>query len=216
MIHILGTSHIAKESVNKVKQSFKDIEPDIVALELDRNRAYSLTHNIKKPKNFELLKMLGFSGFLFYLFGQFIQEKLGKIVNIDPGAEMLTGLNLAKKNKLMVAFIDRDIQITLKRFSKHFKKRELIRMVLDMFKNPIKKEKIDFSKVPSEEIIETIINHTKKAYPSFYKILIAERDRHMAYSLLALQKLHPDKKILAVVGAGHVKGIKNILNKNFK
>ena len=46
-----------------------------------------------------------------------------------------------------------------------------------------------------------------------YKILIDERDRFMARRLSELSKLYPENKILAVVGAGHVKGINKYLTK---
>jgi pheromone shutdown-related protein TraB len=214
MIKIIGTSHVAKESIRKVRQAFKE-PPDIVAVELDPGRAYALRNKIKRPKNFTLLRTLGMAGFLFYITAEFIQKKLGKVLNLEPGAEMLAAIKQAEFHEIPVALIDRDIQITLKRFSRHFKKREILRMIWDSL-TKFKLGKIDLNKTPSQELVEFVIEHTKKRYPSLYKILIDERDKHMAKRISLIKKKNPDKNILAVVGAGHVPGIKKYLNTNFK
>ena len=138
-IYLIGTSHIAKYSVKKVTQTIIDEKPEIVALELDNGRAYALQHNLKRPKNLLLLKSLGIAGFIFYSFGELVQKKLGKIVNIQPGSEMLVAMKTAAKVKSKVALIDRDIQITLRRFSKHFKKSEILRIFLDLVSGVFKK-----------------------------------------------------------------------------
>ena len=214
-ITLIGTSHIAKESVKKVTQTIIEEKPEIVALELDPGRAYALQHNIKRPKNITLLRSLGVSGFLFYLFGEVVQKKLGKIVNLQPGSEMLVAMKTSAKVGSKIALIVRDIQITLRRFSKHFRKRELLRIILDLITSVFKKNdlKIDLSKVPSDELIEYAMEQAKDNYPSLYKILVEERDIYMAKQLNKISLLYPDKQIVAVVGAGHIKGILNYLTK---
>ena len=213
-IYILGTSHIAAESVKQVKTNFERIKPEIMALELDSGRLYSLRHKTKRPKNLALLRKLGLSGFVFFVLGEFIQKKLGRIVNMDPGAEMMASLKISESHNIPVALVDRDIQITLRRFSRHFRKSEGIKMVFDFIlgifrKNPL--GEINLAEVPSERVIEYVLDHTKKRYPSLYKILIDERDRYMASALYHISESNPDKKILAVVGAGHVRGINRYL-----
>jgi pheromone shutdown-related protein TraB len=205
-LFIIGSSHISEQSIMQVKDSFKEIVPDFVAIELDERRAASLFER-KKPNKFLLLKMLGLPGFIFYIVGELIQKNLGKIVKIEPGSEMKTALLLAKENNKSVVFIDRDIQITLTRFSKFFKVRELIKMVFDLFFGKKEKVEFDLSKVPPEHIIDMALKEVKIRYPSIYKVLIEERDTYMSHRLYALSKIFSDKKILVVVGAGHVNGI---------
>ena len=212
-IYLLGSSHIASQSVNEAKENIDFLKPDIVALELDSGRAYSLKHKVKRPKNISLIKSLGLTGFLFYVFGEYIQKKLGKIVNIEPGAEMLSAMHVAEEKGLMITFIDRDINITLARFSKYFRKRELFRLFFELIGGIFKKEtvKIDISKPPSEDIVQYVLAETKKRYPSHYMVLIDERDLFMADALFQLSNTFPDKKVFAVVGAGHVNGILHYL-----
>jgi pheromone shutdown-related protein TraB len=206
-ISIIGSSHISEDSIAQVKDGFKTLSPEIVAVELDRGRAHSLFEKKKKQGKFFLLRALGLGGFLFYIIGEFIQKNLGKLVNIDPGSEMKTAILLAKENNAMVVFIDREIQVTLSRFSKYFRKRELIKMIWDMLFGKKEKIKLDLSKVPSQEFIDFALKEVKTRYPAIYKVLIEERDIYMSNQLHSISIAFPDKKILAVVGAGHVKGI---------
>ena len=48
----LGTSHIAKQSLDEVKKYIANEKPDIIGLELDRNRLHVLMD--KKPRKIEL------------------------------------------------------------------------------------------------------------------------------------------------------------------
>jgi pheromone shutdown-related protein TraB len=212
-ITIVGSSHISKQSVMQVREAFKGISPEIVAVELDSGRAQGLFEKRKKPSKFLLLKMLGLGGFLFYVIGEFIQKKLGKIVNMDPGSEMKTAIILAKENDAKIMLIDREIQVTLSRFSRYFRKRELLKMVYDMFFGKKEKMGFDLEKVPSEEVIDFAINEVKTRYPSIYRVLIEERDIYMSRQLHMISMNFPDKRILAVVGAGHMKGILKELEK---
>jgi pheromone shutdown protein TraB len=199
----------------EVKSKIEDILPDIVAVELDAGRLYGLRHKTKKPKTLALLKSLGLSGYLFFVVGQFIQQKLGRIVEIEPGSEMLSAVHASEEKNIPIALIDRDIQVTLSRFSRYFRKREVLRMIWDVISSPFQKNKfrINLDKVPETEVIDYVLMQAKKNYPSLYKILIHERDMYMANELARISYANPDKKILAVVGAGHVKGLAAELNK---
>ncbi|HIH78293.1 MAG TPA: TraB family protein, partial [Halobacteria archaeon] len=48
----------------------------------------------------------------------------------------------------------------------------------------------------------------EKTYPNVAKVLIDERNLYMAERLIELAKNNKDKKIVAVIGAGHEKGVK--------
>ena len=114
---IIGTSHIAKQSLEDVEKAIVEGKPDIVALELDRRRLYSLFKNPGKIRIYDI-KRVGIKGFIFSLMGAWAGKKLGKMVGVAPGSEMKKAVRLAKKNKIKLALIDQDIEVTLKRFSK--------------------------------------------------------------------------------------------------
>lgn len=219
---IVGTSHISRQSIHEVKEAITQTQPQIIALELDQNRFLALTAKKKQKNNWTTFFSIGVKGYLFLIIGAYIQKKLGKIVNIQPGSEMLTAINLAKKNKLKIALIDQPIEITLRRFSQEFTWKEKTKIMKDLFLGilvPQKQlrrydlEQFDLSSVPSKKTIETLIKIVKKEYPSIYKVLIEERNHYLANRLFHLMKNNPGQKIMAVVGAGHEAEVINILSK---
>ena len=74
-------------------------------------------------------------------------------------------------------------------------------------------EKFDLHKVPEQEVIVKIISQMKRYYPSVYKTLIADRNIYMVKQLARLWQENPEKKILAVVGAGHKEDMEKLLQK---
>jgi len=219
---IIGTSHIAKQSINEIKTAINENKPDIVAVELDLQRASTLMSEERSKISIRDILKIGVKGYLFVKIGQYVQQKLGKMVGIAPGSEMKTALKLAHQNKLQVALIDQPIQITLKNFSKNLTWKEKFRFVGDFFKGIFFRKKqlkelgldnFDLTKVPEEEVIEKMIGQLKKRYPNLYKTLITDRNKYMVKKLVRLLRSNPDKKILCIVGAGHKKGMEKLLLK---
>ncbi|MBU1246273.1 MAG: TraB/GumN family protein [Nanoarchaeota archaeon] len=205
-LSILGTSHIAAQSIQEVKDNVEEIKPNIIALELDYRRFRALTS--KKPRGVANPFQFGMIGFIFNQLGAYAEKKLGKLVGITPGSEMVTAAKLAKKHKIKIVLIDQDISITLKNLSKEITRKEKWRFIADLFKAGFTKENritIDLTKVPEEDFIKKIIKQVKDRYPSFYKVIVKDRDKVMAKNLYTLISNNKDEKILAIVGAGHEK-----------
>ncbi len=208
-IRIIGTSHIARQSVEEIRSAILLDKPDIVALELDMARFRALFEKKRKGPSIGDIKRIGLKGYLFALIGGHMQRKLGNIVDVEPGADMKTASVLAKKNSIRIALIDRQIDVTLKRFSEEFSWKEKWQLVKDIFS--FKREKIDLSRVPEKELIQRFTKEVKKKYPGVYRALIDERNHHMARNIETIVKQNPEKKILVVVGAGHEEAILQIV-----
>ncbi len=219
-VHIIGTSHIARESVREIKRYLEEEKPELIALELDLQRAAALMN--KQPQRLSLLQGLriGLKGYLFALIGRYVQQKLGKMVGVSPGAEMKAALQAAQKNRLEVALIDQPLPVTLKKLSRRLSWREKGRFLADMLsgmlfpRRQLRKyglEEFDLTKVPALELIKSMMQLLQKRYPSVYYTLVEERNQYMARQLQHLQQKHPEKRILAVVGAGHVEGMREIM-----
>lgn len=227
-LNLIGTNHISKESVNEIKSNFLSYKPDIIAVELDKGRLDGLLEqeanpNKKNKINFSVIRTVGVKGFLFLLVGKFLQQKMGKFVGMKPGSEMLFAVKLARNNFLKLALIDRPITITIRRLFKHLTFKEKCRLFGDVvfapFKHKQSRELIIkaglsnksmnslFSKVPDLDLIDRLMFALKDRYPTFYSVLVDERNHYMAKKLVLLHKKEPDKKILAVVGAGHQKAM---------
>jgi len=106
-------------------------------------------------------------------------------------------------------------------FSRNLTWKEKGRFVGDLIKSLVMPKKqleqfslenFDLRKVPRAELIETMMNSLKQRYPSIYKSLVEDRNRYMVRKLVGLAKENPEAKILAVVGAGHKKGMEELFN----
>lgn len=207
-LYLIGTSHIAKQSVEEVEKVILEIKPKIVALELDQRRFFALMHAAKRKFSFKDIRKVGAKGFVFQLLGFWAEKKLGNMVGVPPGSEMKKAAEIAGKVKANLALIDEDIEKVLKRFSKRVTWREKGRFVKDILFSLFSKKhkiKIDLTKVPEEKVIKKLTAQVKQKYPSFYKTIIEERNEYMAKNLYKLMNLEKEGFIVAVVGAGHEK-----------
>lgn len=218
---VVGTSHIARESVEAVKKIIQERKPNIVAVELDRKRLAAVLGQVKKRKiRLRDIRNIGIKGVLFNAFGAWVENKLGKIVDIKPGADMKAAIQAAEEIKADVALIDQDIEVTLKRISEELTWREkgrfLKEIIVSIFTKKEKRIEFDLTKVPSADIIKKLTKKLKKTYPSLYKVLITERNEHMAKSLYKLMRERKEEKIIVIVGAGHEEDIVELIKHESK
>ena len=217
-VRLIGTSHIARQSIKKITEVFDSYSPDILCVELDKKRLHALLTDQKPNYSLSGIRQYGLQGYLFAVIGGFIQRKLGNVVGIKPGSDMLTAVNLAKNTNKQLMLIDQDIEITLKRFSKRFSAKEKFRLLGDMLKAPFsEKMKIDLNSVPQEKLVQTLMSQLKERYPNLYDVLITERNHVMSRNIYNIMSKNPEKKVLVVIGAGHEKELlKLIKQEDFK
>jgi pheromone shutdown-related protein TraB len=213
---LIGTSHISKESIEEVTKVINEHKPNIVSIELDRKRYFSLMQT-KKPKlHFSDIFRVGAKGFFFALIGSYVEKKLGDVVGVRPGTEMKTAIKLTKKYKLKLALIDQDIEITLKKLSKRITWKERWNFIVDIFKGVVfRKNEVNFdlTKVPSEELIQKMMKKVKVRYPNIFDVLVKERNEFMAKKLRFLMNYNSDQTVLGIVGAGHLKEMLAMIKK---
>jgi len=218
---IIGTSHIAEESIEEVTSKFAKVNPDMIALELDRRRLVALFSKKTGKEHISIknIAKVGIKGYLFSLLGHWIETKLGSVVGVKPGADMLTAYRLAVKNKKEVHLIDQDIELTLKKLSKAISWKERWNFLVDLFNGFVLRKKeiegFDLTKVPSRKLIAKMIKSIKKKYPNIYHVLVTERNETMSRNLAVLMKRNMDKRILAIVGAGHEKDMIALIKKKY-
>ena len=216
---VIGTSHVAIESVRQVKQVIEDRKPSFVAIELDKGRFVSLMSKEKKKLQLKQVLDLGISGFLFNLVGAWVEERVGRMVRVKPGTEMKQAVVSGAKVKAKLVLVDQDIRITIKKFMKTITWKEKFRFIIDIVKGIFGKTDLnikgfDLRKVPKEEFIVKVIALVRKRYPSVYKSLIDDRNKVMSKRLVNLMHKYPDDLIVAVVGAGHVDGMEKLIRKS--
>ena len=216
-IILVGTAHISKDSVKEVKIAIEKYKPDVVAVELCQRRYESLTQKDKWDNTpiTSLLKSNKAYLVLAQTFLSSIQRRLGKEYGVEPGSEMVAALEEAKKQGLEVELVDRDIAVTLKRAWRKMGIREKIRLAWEFMKvlfgyEEEELDKIDLEELMKEDVISSLMKEFGEIAPSVSNVLITERDCYIAKKISEIGK---DKRVVAVVGAGHVKGIEKHLKK---
>lgn len=216
-IILIGTAHISKDSVREVREAIEKFKPDIVAVELCKKRYEALTQK-DKWENTPITSLLKSNKAYLVLAQTFlssIQRRLGREYGVEPGSEMIAALNEAKKRNVEIALIDRDITITLKRAWRKMGIREKFRLSWEFMKALIgydeeELEKIDLKELMKQDVISALMKEFSEIAPSVATVLIHERDEYISRKILDESK---KGKVVAVVGAGHLNGIKKHLEK---
>ena len=204
MITVIGTSHISPQSLREIQEKIDEIGPDCVAVELDANRLEAIRRGEKV--SISAMKYIGFRGYLTAKIFSTVQQYLGKKTGVIPGEEMLTAVEAGKRAGAVVALIDQPIEVTMRRLQ-GIPFVEKAKLLLGIFKP--KKVAFDISKVPEEKLVAELMGYMKKTAPTLYRVLVAERDLHMAKALNQLGLQYDN--IVAVVGIGHKKGLEKQL-----
>jgi pheromone shutdown-related protein TraB len=210
---LVGTAHTSRESVDLVKEVIDKVKPDTVCVELCDTRFKSLKDPDawKRTNIVEVIK----SGRSHLLLAQLIlgsyQKKLGKNLKIKPGAEMLAAVEKAEELNSKIALIDRDIKTTLKRTWGSIGFVSFMKLLWAGLKSSFDKTEItaeDIEKLKSSDVLAEALSEFSRYLPEIQTTLIDERDRYMAQKIAE----QDGKNIVAVVGAGHVPGIKKYLS----
>ncbi len=212
---LVGTAHISRQSADLVKQVIENEKPDVVCVELDEKRFKALSEK-NRWENLDLKQIIRekqLSTLLINLVLASYQKKLGEKLGVTPGTELLEATLVAKELNIPIALCDREVRITLRRawHSMSFwqKLKFLFGGVAGLFeKQELTEEKL--AELRSKDVLSEMMEELGKAMPVLKNILIDERDAYIAEKM---QKAE-GKKIVSVVGAGHVKGIINYLNNN--
>jgi pheromone shutdown-related protein TraB len=212
MITIIGTAHISKDSVEEVREKINELQPDVVAVELCEPRYKGLTEQRDVPI-LDLIKDKNSMFVITNILLSLLQRRLGEEVGIKPGREMLTAIDTAKKIGTNFALVDRDIGITLKRALSKMGFFEKLRAVKELvFAFDVSKEdlKTEVEELKRDEKITDVLKLLENVSPNLFRVMVRERDAYMAKKLLELQEKHVN--VVAVVGAGHKRGIEGFLS----
>ncbi|MBN1635424.1 MAG: TraB/GumN family protein [Deltaproteobacteria bacterium] len=211
-IVLIGTAHVSKTSVEEVREAIETRRPEVVAIELCKNR-YDVLKNPKAWQQTDIIKVIREkkASFLFAnLVMASFQRRIGEKFGIKPGQEMKVAIEVAEKLGVPVALIDRPIQTTLQRAWRNLTFIERIKLIwtslISIFAvDDLEEDTIE--KLKEKDVLSAAVDEIARAAPTIKKVLIDERDTYMANKIAELE----ENKILAVIGAGHMQGIKEQL-----
>ncbi|HVL87992.1 MAG TPA: TraB/GumN family protein [Candidatus Thermoplasmatota archaeon] len=216
-IVLVGTAHVSPESVAEVRREIAARRPAVVCVELDEHRARALSD--PKWRETPLLDVIR-DGKAFVLLAQAFlaswQRRLGERYGVKPGAEMLAGMQEAEKVGASVELSDRDIGVTLKRAWARMGFREKLRLAWEFLKALTGADadgrEVEVEELLKEDVLSSMMEEFSRMAPSISEVVIRERDAYLAGRILEARERAKGRPVLAVVGAGHLKGIQRHLD----
>ncbi len=212
---LIGTAHISQESIDLVQSVIEKERPDRVCVELDEKRYSSLSQKKKwQSKDLkEIIRNKQLSTLMVNLIMSSFQRKLGDQLGVKPGMELLSACQTADKLDIPVSLCDRDVRITLRRAWKStswYKKGLLVATLLGSLfdKTEISEEKL--AELKQKDMLSELMNEMGESLPEVKTVLIDERDIYMSEKIKAAS----GERIVAVVGAAHVPGMKKVFDKD--
>ena len=209
---VLGTAHVSRSSAEEVAMLLARDEFDAVAVELCPSRYQTLTDPdaLSRMDLFAVIKNGKAAMVAAQLALGAYQTRLAEQFGIEPGAEQREAIAVAREQELPVLLIDRDIGTTLRRVTANVSWWKRAGLVGGLLASVLSREDVseeDIERLKEGDMLETTFAEFAAEREDLYQPLIAERDHYMAARLTNEHREDGYKKILAVVGAGHQKGI---------
>jgi pheromone shutdown-related protein TraB len=218
-IILIGTAHVSRESIDEVKTVIRESKPDVVCIELDQGRYNSMSQkddwerlNIAKVfregKGFLLIANLVLTSF---------QRRMGNELGVKPGDEMKAATETAGELGIPFTFCDREVQTTLRRAWANcglWSKCKLLASLLSSAFSTEKLSEAEIEKLKDSSELDGMMSELSNYLPAVKKTLIDERDQYLAAKIYAsISEKNAPVKAAAVVGAGHLQGLKSHLEK---
>lgn len=213
-IIFVAVIHTDLESVESVRKIVHEIKPEVVAVELDRERYQQLTNPAETDDN-TLPQMTGDSAQDLMQQLAFLEKSLGKMTGSNVGDEMLAAIQEGRAVGAKIALVDRPMQATIQAMMRVPLNElyGLINVLPDAAKDIESGGALDIlDMLKKDGAIEDIMQQFQTEFPGLTRVLIDERDEYVAKALRFI--LNDVKgKIVAVLGAGHIQGVKVALER---
>jgi len=214
---LLGTAHVSRASVEAVTEMAGSGEFDSIAVELCPARHQALTKQqqwqdmdiyriIREKKAGLVMANLALGAY---------QRRIAEQFGIEPGAELKAAADAAIAHGMPLQLIDRDLATTLKRSYRAVPWYKRMMLTTGLIMSTVSSEEIDeeqIEKLKEGDILESTFTEFAEQSPELYEALIGERDRFMAARLRQENLGNAGKRILVVIGAGHLEGLAKYLS----
>ena len=198
MITLVGVGHVFDLQAS-IRRVIAERRPAVVGVELDPLRYEALQSNER-----------GGSGFSIYAILAYIQRRIASEYGTQAGSEMITAARAATEVGASLAFIDLDSRLVLTRMMRAMSFKEKVQFAVSILGGFfVRKKQVERELQKFEENQGAFFDELAQEFPSIKRVLIDERNAHMAQALRALEADHGS--VLAVVGEGHVEGLRTLL-----
>ncbi len=215
-IVLLGTAHVSRASAEAVARELEGGRFDAVAVELCPSRYQGLLEPgrlaetdlvqvVRRRRAFSVAATLALGAF---------QQRLAEQLGIEPGAEMRRAVELARAGGLPVLLVDREIGVTLRRVYHAVPWWRRLGLVAALGASVVSREQVseaEIERLKEGDMLEAAFSEFRHRAPGIFRALIEERDAYMAARLRQECAKADRRRILVVLGAGHLAGVARAL-----
>ena len=211
-ILLVGTAHVSRESADLVRELILAERPDRVCIELDAQRFQALTERRRWEELDlrEVTRKRQLAPLLANLVLAAYQKKLGGALGVAPGTELVEAARAAESLGIPVELCDRDVRVTLRRVWASlslWKKSQLLGTLAAALLDRPEIDEDTLRRLRDQDVLSELMRELGEALPGAKTALIDERDAYLAEKIREAS----GRKLVAVVGAGHVAGIRRLL-----
>jgi pheromone shutdown-related protein TraB len=211
-ITLLGTAHVSRASAEKVEELLATGDYHAVAVELCPSRLNALIDPdamarmdlfavIRGGRVYMVVASLALSAY---------QQRLADQFGMEPGAEQRVAIRLARECHLPVLLVDREIGVTLRRVAANLPWWKRLGLFSGLLASMLTRSSVDegeIERLKEGDVLETTFAEFAEDRQDLFVPLIEERDRYIAARLREEVVREGHENILAVLGAGHLKGV---------
>jgi pheromone shutdown-related protein TraB len=207
---LLGTAHVSRASVDAVRAAIATGDYDAIAVELDEQRLAAMT-DPESLGRMDLVKVLREGKTALFAANLALaayQRRLAEQMGVEPGAELKAAARDATAAGLPLQLIDRDVGLTFKRAMQRLGWWGRAKVSASLLAGLLSSDEVgedEIERLKQGDVLESSFTEFAGQTPELYEAIISERDRYMAARLR--EPPAGARNVLAVVGAGHLKGL---------
>lgn len=209
---LVGTAHVSQRSVDLVREVIEREKPDAVCIELDEGRYEALSQE-KKFQEQDLRQVLRnkqLATLMLNLILASYQRRIGLQLGVTPGSELMEAARAAQDHDIPISLCDRDVRVTLRRAWASLGGWQRLRLLTELIGSLFEDAEVseeELARIREQDVVSEVMNELGRLMPDLKRVLIDERDAYLAHEILETD----GQRIVAVVGAGHVEGMKGRL-----
>ncbi|MHA2351787.1 MAG: TraB/GumN family protein [Candidatus Thorarchaeota archaeon] len=211
-IVFVSVIHTDVESVEEARRVVRETKPEVVAVELDHDRYHQL---MNPPEEGEIVAP-GAEDMAQDLMLQLaiLEKSLGDITGSDVGDEMLAAIEEGRAIGAKIALVDRPMIATVQAMTQVpvDEMYRLTGMLPDATKDIEEGGASDLLAMLKEDgAVDDLMEQFRSEFPGLANVLIEQRDQYVAKALHFILD-DVEGRIVAVLGAGHIQGVKKALD----
>lgn len=209
---LVGTAHISRESADLVREVIETERPDGVCIELDPQRFAALSQK-SRFDSLDLKQVIRnrqLAALIANLLLASYQKRLGGALGVTPGTELLEAARAAERLEIPVTLCDRDVRVTLRRAAAAMSFWKKTRLLAEFLASAFERPELDeeeLRRLREGDVLSELMAELGRQMPELKRVLIDERDAYLAQRI----RETGGQRIVAVVGAGHIEGMRAAL-----